>query len=163
MFAGLSIKAQATVLELIEGTGMEGLCPLMADEGEADRRLGDVLAEAVQVSGGGGAGEWRGMCRLRADEGEADRRLGDVLAEAVQVSGGGRTGEWRGGMQVAGGHDAAASFLPHKAARTLQPGGIYYQPRPSPPPPLPPSGHAASPHNLAHRRAVAGVPGSHRD
>ena len=45
----LSLKAQATVLELIDGAGLSDICPLMASEDDADRRLGDVMAEAVQV------------------------------------------------------------------------------------------------------------------
>ena len=46
----ISIKAQATTLELLDGAGLSGLCPLMATEMDAERRLGDVLAEAVKVS-----------------------------------------------------------------------------------------------------------------
>ncbi|GAX77278.1 hypothetical protein CEUSTIGMA_g4724.t1 [Chlamydomonas eustigma] len=48
MFSGLSIKAQATILELLEGSGLSGVVPLMAMEEEVDRRLGDVLADAVK-------------------------------------------------------------------------------------------------------------------
>jgi hypothetical protein len=47
--AGLSIKAQATLLELLEAQGLPHLCVTMALEEEAQRRLGDVLAEAVKV------------------------------------------------------------------------------------------------------------------
>jgi hypothetical protein len=46
---GLAIKEQATLLELLEAQGLPHICVTMALEQDAQRRLGDVLAEAVQV------------------------------------------------------------------------------------------------------------------
>lgn len=37
------------MLELMEGTGLKGVAACMAVKPEAQRRLGDVLAEAVKV------------------------------------------------------------------------------------------------------------------
>ena len=49
MFAGLNIKAQATIIELFDSAGLDNVSACMATEEEAQRRLGDVLAEAVKV------------------------------------------------------------------------------------------------------------------
>jgi hypothetical protein len=46
----LSIKAQATLLELLEAQGLPPLCVTMATKDDAHRKLGDVMAEAVKVS-----------------------------------------------------------------------------------------------------------------
>ena len=66
----LSVPAQATCLELLEGCGLPPLVACMAREDMAGRALGEVLAMAVAVSGGAGragraAGQGRGgegMC-----------------------------------------------------------------------------------------------------
>jgi hypothetical protein len=50
--AGLSIKAQATLLELLEAQGLPLLCVTMAVKEDAHRKLGEVLATAVKVSHG---------------------------------------------------------------------------------------------------------------
>lgn len=62
---GLSIKVQATLLELLEDQGLPHLCVTMALEEEAGRRLGDVLADAVKVSARFEVGAplvWAGGC-----------------------------------------------------------------------------------------------------
>jgi hypothetical protein len=46
---GLSIKAQATLLELLEAQGLPLLCVTMAVKEDAARKLGEVLATAVKV------------------------------------------------------------------------------------------------------------------
>jgi hypothetical protein len=48
---GLSIKAQATLLELLEAQGLPPLCVTMAVKEQAGRKLGEVMAEAVKVRG----------------------------------------------------------------------------------------------------------------
>lgn len=53
--AGLSIKAQATLLELLEAQGLPQLCVTMATKDDASRRLGEVMAEAVKVGVSGKA------------------------------------------------------------------------------------------------------------
>ncbi len=49
-----SIKAQATVLELLESAGLPTICVTMALEEDAQRSVGEVLALAVKVGCGCG-------------------------------------------------------------------------------------------------------------
>jgi hypothetical protein len=52
-FAGLSVKVQATLLELLEGQGLpQQIAVTMALEEDANRRLGEVMATAVKVRQG---------------------------------------------------------------------------------------------------------------
>ncbi len=44
-----SLAAQLTAVELLEAGGLRGLCCAAADERDAARRLGEVLAAAVAV------------------------------------------------------------------------------------------------------------------
>ena len=47
--AGLSIKVQATLIELLEAQGLPSVCVTMALQDDAHRKLGDLLAAAVKV------------------------------------------------------------------------------------------------------------------
>jgi hypothetical protein len=50
LFAGLSLKVQATLLELLESQGLpQQIAVTMALQEDAQRRLGDVMAAAVKV------------------------------------------------------------------------------------------------------------------
>lgn len=43
------LSAQAAVIELLEDSGMPGLCVATASQDNAHRKVGEVLAEAVKV------------------------------------------------------------------------------------------------------------------
>ncbi|KAL6752564.1 hypothetical protein V8C86DRAFT_2439210 [Haematococcus lacustris] len=74
LFSGISIKVQATILELLDGLGVGEVAATMALEEDSHRPLGQVLAEAIKVGvrrgcqasgpqampGGGGAAGGRG-------------------------------------------------------------------------------------------------------
>jgi hypothetical protein len=51
MLAGLPIAAQATIVELLEGSGLPNICVTMALEEEQHQKLGQALAAAVKVRG----------------------------------------------------------------------------------------------------------------
>lgn len=48
--AGLSLKAQATILEYLEAQGLPPVCVTMALKEDGQKKLGELLAAAVQVS-----------------------------------------------------------------------------------------------------------------
>jgi len=48
LFSGLNIQTQATLFDLVEELGLGKVTPAMVDDNNCKRRLGDVLAEAVQ-------------------------------------------------------------------------------------------------------------------
>ncbi|KAK9806471.1 hypothetical protein WJX73_000624 [Symbiochloris irregularis] len=58
LFSGMSLSAQAAVVELLEDAGMPSLCLATASPENAHRKVGEVLAEAVK--------EQRGHRALRA-------------------------------------------------------------------------------------------------
>jgi hypothetical protein len=56
----LSVKVQATLLELLEGQGLpQQIAVTMALEEDAHRRLGEVMATAVKVRLAGSCYSWQ--------------------------------------------------------------------------------------------------------